>query len=110
MVYDFSYYFGVICSCAGIVFFLYSFILIRKIKKLFPGSNVTKKWMVREILILIFLVGYVSNIIFLTLELTAVITFMTAFVYFFGGIFVLIIINLVYTTYKTILLEYSEKK
>ena len=110
MSYDWNFYLGVGCSIGGIIFFLYSLILIRKIKKLFPGSSVTKKWMLRELLIVIFLFGYAFNIIFLIMELTEVLVFMTALVYAFGGIFVFIIIKLVYNTYKTILLEYSAKE
>jgi len=110
MAYDLTFYFNVACSIGGIIFFICSLIIIRKIKKLFPGSKVTKKWMLRELLIIIFLAGYAFNIIFLILEQTVIITIMTAFVYFFGGVFVFIIIKLVFNTYKTILLEYSEKK
>jgi hypothetical protein len=110
MAYDLNFYINIICSVGGIIFFIYSLILIRKIKKLFPGSKVTKKWLIRELLIYLFLVGYLMNIMFLILEFTEIISLMTAFVYFFGGVFVLIIIKLVYNTYKTILLEYSSKE
>ncbi|MFX0006967.1 MAG: hypothetical protein ACFFA7_05125 [Promethearchaeota archaeon] len=110
MAYGLNFFINITCSIGGIIFFIYSLIIIRKIKKLFPGSKVTKKWMLRELLIIIFLVGYLLNIMFLILEWTEVISFMTAFVYFFGGIFVLIIIKLVYNTYKTILMEYSSKE
>ncbi len=110
MSYDWNFYLSVGCSIGGIIFFVYSLILIRKIKKLFPGSNVTKKWMLREFLIVIFLFGYGFNIIFLIMQLTEVLLFMTALVYVFGGIFVFIIIKLVHNTYKTILLEYSAKE
>ncbi|MFW9825448.1 MAG: hypothetical protein ACFFE4_21075 [Candidatus Thorarchaeota archaeon] len=110
MSYDWTFYFNLVCSIGGIVFFIYSLILIRKIKRLFPGSKITKKWLLRELLIILFLAGYILNIIFLVLQLTEIITIMTALVYIFGGLFVFIIIKLVYNTYKTILLEYDEKK
>lgn len=110
MSYDWTFYFNIVCSIGGIIFFVYSLILIRKIKKLFPGSSVTKKWMLRELLIVVFLLGYGFNIVFLVLQLTEILTIMTAMVYIFGGLFVFVIIKLVYNTYKTILLEYSEKK
>jgi hypothetical protein len=109
MSFDGIFYLNIISSIGGIIFFITSLILIRKIKKLFPGSKVTRKWLLRQLLIVIFLFGYVFNITFLVLQLTAVIPVMTALVYFFGGIFVYIIIKLVYNTYKTILLEYAEK-
>ncbi|MFX0012441.1 MAG: hypothetical protein ACFE9R_19160 [Candidatus Hermodarchaeota archaeon] len=110
MSYDWVFYLNIICSIGGIVFFITSLILIRKIKKLFPGSKVTKKWLLREFLIVIFLLGYVFNITFLVLQFNEIIPIMTALVYFFGGVFVYIIIKLVYNTYKTILLEYAEKQ
>ncbi|MFW9896517.1 MAG: hypothetical protein ACFFD7_11990 [Candidatus Thorarchaeota archaeon] len=110
MSYDWTFYFNLGCSIGGIIFFIYSLILIRKIKRLFPGSKITKKWFLRELLIIIFLAGYILNILFLILQLTEIITIMTALVYIFGGLFVFIIIKLVYNTYKTILLEYAEKK
>jgi hypothetical protein len=110
MVFDWIFYLNILCSIGGIVFFVISLILIRKIKKLFPGSKVTRKWNLRELLIIVFLLGYASNITFLVLQFTEIIPIMTAMVYFFGGIFVYIIIKLVYNTYKTILLEYSSKQ
>ncbi len=110
MAYDLNFYINIICSVGGIIFFIYSLILVRKIKKLFPGSKVTKKWMLRELLIFIFLLGYILNITFLILQWAEIISFMTALVYIFGGVFVLIIIKLVYNTYRTILLEYSSKE
>ncbi|MBD3195809.1 MAG: hypothetical protein GF317_12180 [Candidatus Lokiarchaeota archaeon] len=101
---DWTFYLNLICSIAGLIFFISSLVITRKIKKLFPGANITKKWLIIELLIVIFLIGYLLNIIFLAFDLTEITTIMTAIVYFFGGLFVLIIINLGYKTYKTILL------
>lgn len=102
---DFNFYLNLICSIKGIIFFIYSLYLIRKIKKLFPGGKVTKKWLLRQSLIIIFLAGYILNIIFLLYDLVDLVAIMTALVYFFGGLFVFIIIKLVHKTYKTILLS-----
>ena len=107
---DFNFYLNLICSIGGIIFFIYSLTLIRKIKRLFPGSKVTKKWLLRQGLIVIFLAGYVLNIIFLLYDLIDLVAVMTALVYFFGGLFVFIIINLVHKTYATILGETPPKK
>lgn len=109
MAFDWVLYLNILCSIGGIIFFVISLVLIHKIKKLFPGSKVTRKWNFRELIIIIFLFGYFFNIAFLILQLTEIIPIMTALVYFFGGIFVYIIIKLVFNTYKTILLEYSSK-
>ena len=105
-----EFYLNLICSVGGIIFFLYSLIVIRKIKKLFPASKITRKWLLREALIVIFLAGYVLNIIFQFFALTELIIIMTALVYFFGGLFVYIIIKLVHKTYTTILMESGTNK
>ena len=107
---DGVFYLNLICSIAGVGCFIYGFLIINKIKKLFPGAKMTRKWLTMQILIVIFLVGYEFNIVFLALEMTDFVNFMTAIVYFFGGFFVLIIINLGYRTYKLILLDSSSKK
>ena len=106
MAYDLIFYMNMIASIGGIFFFLYSLILIRKIKKLFPKGSVSKKWLFRELLIIIFLFGYVFNIIIqLVPEMCFLSEYMTAMVYLFGGLFVFIIIKLVHKTYDTILKE-----
>ncbi len=105
MAIDGNFILNLICSLGGIVFFIYSLIIIRNIKALFPGANLIKKWLIIQVLILLFLVGYVCNIIFLALDIFEIVTIMTAIVYFFGGLFVLIVINLSYKTYKLIVLD-----
>ena len=105
MAYDLIFYLNLIASLGGIFFFLYSLILIRKIKKLFPKGSVSKKWLFREFLIVIFLFGYIFNIIFHIYGLTEILVYMTAMVYLFGGLFVFVIIKLVHKTYDTILKE-----
>lgn len=99
-----------ICSIGGIIFFLYSLILVKKIKELFPGTNILKKWIIIQALIVLFLIGYVFNIILILFQQTELIILMVAIVYIFGGLFVAIIIRLGYKTYKTILLESSSNK
>ena len=105
MAYDLIFYLNLIASLGGIFFFLYSLILIRKIKKLFPKGSVSKKWLFRELLIVIFLFGYLFNIIFQIYGLTEILEYMTVMVYLFGGLFVFVIIKLVHKTYDTILKE-----
>ena len=107
---DFIYVFSFVCSISGAIFFIISLFIIKKVKELFPGTKVIRKWIVIQLLILLFLVGYVFNIIFLTLDMMDVVAVMTAIVYIFGGLFVLIVINLSYKTYKLILLEPVSKK
>ncbi len=109
MTLDWNFYFSLICSIGGIIFFILSLLIVIKIKELFPATKLVKKWVVIQILIILFLGGYVFNIIFLTLENTAVTNIMVAIVYIFGGLFVLLIVNLSYKTYKEILLGSSKK-
>jgi protein-S-isoprenylcysteine O-methyltransferase Ste14 len=104
------YIFSFICSISGAAFFVISLYLITKIKSLFPGSKINKKWIIIQMLIVLFLFGYVFNIIFLALNMPDIIAIMTAIVYIFGALFVLIVINLSYKTYRTILLEPVSKK
>jgi len=109
MALDWNFYFSLFCSIGGIAFFLISLLLISKIKELFPATKLIKKWVIIQILILIFLCGYVFNIIFLALELTAITNIMVAIVYIFGALFVLIVVNLSYKTYKEIVMGSSKK-
>ncbi|MFX1345917.1 MAG: hypothetical protein ACFFBC_03540 [Promethearchaeota archaeon] len=109
MTIDWNFYFSLICSIGGITFFIISLLLISKIKELFPATKLIKKWLIIQLLIVLFLFGYVFNIIFLLLELTGVTNIMVAIVYIFGGLFVLIIVNLSYKTYKEIVLGSSKK-
>ncbi len=105
MALDWVFFLNLIFSLAGIIFFLYSLFIVRRIKQLFPGTKVVKKWLLIQTLIVIFLFGYVFNIIFIALDQDTLINIMTATVYLFGGLFVLIIINLSYRTYRTVLMQ-----
>ncbi|MFX1493402.1 MAG: hypothetical protein ACFFBZ_03905 [Promethearchaeota archaeon] len=107
---DIVYIFSFICSISGAAFFVISLYIITKIKGLFPGSKINQKWIIIQLLIILFLFGYVFNIIFLALNMLDIIAVMTAIVYIFGALFVLIVINLSFKTYKTILLEPVSKK
>ena len=105
MPFDFNFYFSLVCSIGGIIFFLISLLIISKIKAMFPGANIIKKWVTIQALIILFLFGYVFNLIFLALEMMPVVAIMTAIVYIFGGLFVLLVVNLSYKTYKSIVLD-----
>jgi hypothetical protein len=108
MTLDWNFYFSLFCSIGGITFFILSLLIVSKIKELFPATKLIKKWVVIQVLIILFLCGYVFNIIFLVYELTGITNVMVAIVYIFGGFFVLIIVNLSYKTYKEIVLGSSK--
>ena len=110
MALDGFFYFSLVCSIGGIVFFVISLFIILKIRELFPATRLVKRWTIIMILIVLFLFGYVFNIIFLALEIVAITNIMVAIVYIFGGLFVLIVVNLSYRTYKEIILGSSSKE
>lgn len=110
MALDWYFFFSLFCSIGGIAFFIISLLLISKIKELFPATKLIKKWVIIQILILLFLCGYVLNIIFLSLQLTDITNIMVAIVYIFGALFVLIVVNLSYKTYREIVLGSSKKE
>lgn len=93
---------GVVFSCIGIGLFLFGFVIIKKISTLLPKAKVLKDWKIISVLMLIFTGGYGVNIVAILLELTEILVVMTAFVYLFGAIFVVLVIQLSYKTYKLI--------
>ena len=106
MSFDWNFFLNLICSIGGILFFINSSLIIKKIKEMFPaGAKAIKKWNLIQILIYGFLAGYVLNIIFLAIDLNDFVLVMTAIVYLFGGLFVNIVINLSHKTYKVIVSE-----
>ena len=107
---DWNFYLNLVCSIGCIIIFLYCLYIIKKIRSLFPGTKLIKKWQIIQALIILFLFGYIFNIIFLGLGFIEIVTIMTAIVYIFGALFVLIIVNLSYNTYKLILSESKTEK
>lgn len=97
-------YFSIGASLLGIVLFLYSAWVGLKIIKLLPEQSKTKKnWYVAVVLILMFLLGYIVNIIAILGAMAELQKFMVPVVYVFGAIFVLIMTTLSFRTYKIIL-------
>ncbi len=94
---------NIIFSCVGIGLFLFCLFIVKKILYLFPKAKMRKDWKVISILIAIFTAGYGVNIIGILLEIADFLTIMQAFVYLFGAIFVFIVIDLSYRTYKLII-------
>ncbi|MHA1784498.1 MAG: hypothetical protein ACTSVE_04830 [Candidatus Helarchaeota archaeon] len=109
MVLDVYELISIICSIIGILIFIYGEYLVIKILELFPKAKMRRDWKIIFILIVFFIGGYVVNIISLLCEITLIITFMQAFVYIFGAIFVFIVIRLSYKTYK-ILIETAQSE
>jgi hypothetical protein len=51
-----------IFSCLGIALFLYSLLIIRRIKRLFPKAKIMKYWVICSFFIVFFVIGYIVNI------------------------------------------------
>ncbi|MFX1518317.1 MAG: hypothetical protein ACFFCD_00115 [Promethearchaeota archaeon] len=99
---------GIAFSVVGIVLFLYCVVVVRKILNLFPKAKMRTDWMIIGILIIFFVIGYGVNIWALITNNLPVLTFMQSFVYLFGAIFVLVVIQLSYRTYKIIVKSAEE--
>jgi hypothetical protein len=85
---------SVIFSFIGIALFSFCLLIVRKILALFPKAKMRKDWKIIVILIAIFIGGYAVNIVGILLEILDVLVIMQAFVYLFGALFVLIVIQL----------------
>ena len=97
-------YFSIGASIFGFVLFLYSAYVAMNIVKLLPEkSKARKNWYFAVIAILMFLMGYVVNIIAILGEYTELRDLMVPVVYVFGALFVLIMTTLSLRTYKIIL-------
>lgn len=99
---------GTTFSVLGLILFLYCLLVVRKILQLFPQAKMRKDWMIIGILIGFFAIGYAVNIWALLTENLLVQSFMQSFVYLFGAIFVVVVIQLSYRTYKLILKSAKE--
>jgi len=103
MTIDIPLIINIVFSIAGIIIFIVCEFIVLNILKLFPKAKMRTDWKVIFILVIFFISGYVVNIIALLLNISPILMFMQAFVYIFGAIFVLIVINLSYRTYKILI-------
>lgn len=95
-------------SVISIILLLYCLYLTEKIKKLFPGGNIVKKWIVMQVIIIIFIFFYVLGLIFIFNPDPSITYVISGILNLFTGFFVLIIVNLTYRTYKIILYKNKE--
>jgi len=87
----------------GIVLFVYSFYLITKIKQLFPGSNIIKKWRIMQLLIIVIATIYIIDWIAWIYDLHYVLFILSGLVRLSSALFIVLIIMLFYKTYQLIL-------
>jgi hypothetical protein len=87
----------------GIALFVYCFYLIAKIKQLFPGGNIVKKWRIMQILIIVLSVVYVIDWIVWIYDLHDVLFILGGIVRLSTSLFITILIVLFYKTYRLVL-------
>ena len=95
--------FSIMASLIGIGIFIFSALIINRILQLLPQAKVKKNWQILYGLLIIFMAGYVVNIYAVMTVNTLVLSIMQSVVYVFGAIFVFIVVNLSYRTYKLII-------
>jgi hypothetical protein len=87
----------------GIILFVYCFYLITKIKQLFPGGNIVKKWRIIQILIIIVSIIYIIDWIVWIYDLHNVLFILGGIVRLSTSLFITILIVLFYKTYRLVL-------
>ena len=87
----------------GIALLVYCFYLIAKIKQLFPGGNIVKKWRIMQILIILLSAIFIIDWIVWIYDLHDVLFILGGIVRLSTGLFITILIGLFYKTYKLIL-------
>ena len=100
---------NMIFSIIGGILFIFCIQKVFKIIKMFPNAKMTKSWKIINVLIIIFLVGYILNIVAILMNLNQMMLIMLGLMYLFGGIFVYLVVSLSLRTYK-IILESAENE
>jgi len=90
-------------SVLSLIFLSISLYIAEKIKKLFPGGNIVKKWQIMQILIVIFISIQVVGLINIFLENQDLTYIISGILNLSTGIFIVILFNLNYKTFKLIL-------
>lgn len=82
-------------SIAAIVVMLYALFRVMTLRKKIPGGVVKSTWDILAVLIFLFTIGYLSTPFFPMLP-QSVKDIVVGVIFFFGAIFVVIVINLFY--------------
>ena len=99
---------SVICVGGGLCLFAASLYYIQQIHRLIARAKIKKSWEVVRALVLFFCVGYVVSLAAIFINATDLLTLMAIFVYFFGALFVLIVMRLSHRTYELIISSVEE--
>ena len=95
-------------SVLSIILLVYSLYLIEKIKRLFPGGSIVKKWITMQIILIALIVLYALGLIFIFHPDQNIFYIITGTLILFSGLFIVIIIILTYKTYQIILHKAKE--
>ena len=91
-------------SVLGIIVLGLSLILLEKIKKMFPGGKVVRKYLLMQVMVIIIITLHVVGLILIFYTDTPLIVYITyGTINVAVSVFVFILINLMYKTYKLIL-------
>ncbi len=90
-------------SVVSIALLVISFFIIERIKKLFPGGNIVKKWIAMQVIIITFLVLQIVDWILIFFPNEYLDFMVVGFVNILIGVFVILIVYLSYNTYQIIL-------
>ncbi|MFX1254643.1 MAG: hypothetical protein ACFFCZ_23730 [Promethearchaeota archaeon] len=104
MVVDEIGLFTILACVIGILDFLFSLNIMRKILGLFPQeAKIKKYWYSAVGLVIIFGLGYIVAILSVIADLSEFNRIMVPIVYLFGSIFVVIMVLVSFRTYKMIM-------
>jgi hypothetical protein len=103
-----SFIFEVVTTIVGTIFLIYSMKFIRKITALFPGADFLKKWYLMLGFMIIFVMGFILDIVFIFFHVHEIISYMNGVLNLLSGLAVYIIISLNFKTYEAVLLRNSD--
>jgi len=86
-------------SVAAVLVMFYCFYLVVNLKKMVPGGMVGKKWNFLVVLVTFFTLGYLTTPFFSVIP-EPVLRLIVAFIFFFGAIYVVITVKLIYRIIK----------
>lgn len=90
-------------SIISIVFLVVSFYIAQKIKQLFPGGNIVKKWLFMQGIIIVILFLQIIKWVLVFVENEYLHYIIDGLINSLIGVFVVLIVYLSYNTYKIIL-------
>jgi len=100
MIIDWIFNLNLMCSIVGIIFFILAIIFVRRIIDLLSNYETVRKWKILLFLIIIFIAGYIGNMIIFHLHNIDLILLIVGVVYLSGGFFVYLIILRSFETYN----------